>query len=46
MSARRGYEPVPDLLRRCEGFAPLPDDPDQRAGMERWPGLTDTKGTK
>ncbi len=28
VSAARGYEPVPDILHRCEGFAPLPDDPD------------------
>lgn len=34
-----GYEPVHDLLRRCEGYAPRPDDPDRRPGRERWPGL-------
>lgn len=39
VSAARGYMPVPDILRRCEGFAPLPDDPDQRPGVERWPWL-------
>jgi hypothetical protein len=39
VSAARGYEPVPDILRRCEGFAPLPDDPDQRPGVERFPWL-------
>jgi hypothetical protein len=39
VSAARGYEPVLGIPRRCEGFMPLPDDPDQRPGMERWPGL-------
>jgi hypothetical protein len=39
VSAARGYMPVSDLLRRCEGFAPLPDDPDQRPGVDRWPWL-------
>lgn len=39
VSAARGYMPVPDILRRCEGFAPLPNDPDQRPGVERWPWL-------
>ncbi len=37
--ARRGYEPFKDILRRCEGFTPTADDPDQRTGLERWPGL-------
>ena len=37
--ASRGYAPAPDLLRRCEGFKPLPNDPDQRPGRDRWPGL-------
>ena len=37
--ASRTYAPCPDLLRRCEGFAPLPNDPDQRPGRDRWPGL-------
>lgn len=39
VSAARGYMPVPDILHRCEGFAPLPDDADQRPGVERWPWL-------
>jgi hypothetical protein len=39
VSAARGYEPVSDILRRCEGFASLPDDPDQRPGVERFPWL-------
>ena len=34
---RRGYDPVADLRRRCEGYAPGPDDPDRRHGRERWP---------
>lgn len=37
--ASRTYAPAPDLLRRCEGFKPLPGDPDQRPGWDRWPGL-------
>lgn len=37
--ANRGYQPVQDLPRRCEGFAPYADNPDQRRGFERWPGL-------
>lgn len=37
--ANRGYQPVRDLPRRCEGFAPYADNPDQRRGLERWPGL-------
>lgn len=39
--ASRSYEPIPDLLRRCEGYAPGPSDPDRRTGRERWPGLTE-----
>jgi hypothetical protein len=41
--ASRNYEPIRDLSRRCEGYAPGTDDPDRRHGRERWPGLTDTK---
>jgi len=37
--ASRTYAPHPDCLRRCEAFSPLPNDPDQRAGGDRWPGL-------
>lgn len=37
--ASRAYVPNRDTLRRCEGFAPLPDDPDQRPARDRWPGL-------
>ena len=33
------YKPVDDLPRRCNGFAPKANDPDQRTGAERWPGL-------
>jgi hypothetical protein len=42
--ASRNYEPVRDLLRRCEGYAPGPDDPDRRTGQERWPGLIQKEG--
>jgi hypothetical protein len=34
------YTPDPKLRRRCEGYAPGADDPDQRPGRVRWPGLT------
>lgn len=37
--ASRDYEPIRDLPRRCEGYAPGADDPDRRHGRERWPGL-------
>ena len=37
--ANHGYQPVRDLPRRCEGFAPYANNPDQRRGIERWPGL-------
>jgi hypothetical protein len=37
--ASRTYEPVRDQPRRCEGYAPGPDDPDRRHGRERWPEL-------
>ncbi len=39
VSARVGYEPVRDLLRRCEGYLPKAGEADQRPGAERWPGL-------
>ncbi len=37
--ASRNYEPIRDMLKRCEGYAPDADDPDRRHGRERWPGL-------
>lgn len=37
--ASRRYEPIRDLLRRCEGYAPGADDSDPRPGRERWPNL-------
>ena len=40
VAANRGYQPVRDLPRRCEGFSPYGDNPDQRRGFERWPGLS------
>lgn len=42
--ASRDYEPIRDLPRRCEGYAPGPDDPDRRPGRERWPGLIQQGG--
>ena len=46
IEASQNYEPIRDLPRRCEGYAPGAADADRRPGRERWPGLTDTKGTK
>ena len=40
INASRTYHPVDHLPRRCEGYAPGPDDPDRRPGRERWPGLS------
>lgn len=37
--ASRNYEPIRDLLRRCEGYMPGVADADRRLGLERWPGL-------
>ena len=37
--AHRNYEPIRDLPRRCESYAPGVDDPDRRHGRERWPEL-------
>lgn len=37
--ANRGYQPVQDIPRRCEGFTPYGDNPNQRRGFERWPWL-------
>lgn len=37
--ASRNYEPVRDFPRRCEGYAPGPNDADRRPGRVRWPGL-------
>lgn len=42
--ASRNYEPIRDLPRRCEGYAPGATDTDRRPGRERWPGLTDIRG--
>ena len=42
--ASRNYEPIRDLLRRCEGYAPGASDPDRRHGRERWPGLIQQGG--
>ncbi len=36
IKASRSYTPIRELLRRCEGFKPLPDDPDQRTAWDRW----------
>lgn len=46
VSANKGYRPQADTLQRCAGYLPNVSDTDRRTGSERWPGLTDTKGTK
>jgi len=35
----RNQHPFDKLPRRCVAYVPLPDDPDQRPGFERWRGL-------
>jgi hypothetical protein len=47
LAAKRGeivassnYEPIHDLLRRCEGYVPGADEPERRCGRERWPHLS------
>ena len=42
--ASRNYEPIRDLPRRCEGYAPGAVDADRRPGGERWPGLIQKGG--
>jgi hypothetical protein len=45
IAARKGYEPCQDFPRRCEAFAPLSGDPDQRPGAQRWPSLAGERWT-
>ena len=33
------YPPIPGQPRRCYGYAPPADDPEQIPGRERWPWL-------
>lgn len=42
--ASRNYEPIRNIPRRCEGYAPGASDPDGRPGRERWPGLIRNEG--
>jgi hypothetical protein len=44
--ANLGYRPQADTMHRCAGYLPNATDNDQRTGGERWPGLTNMKGTK
>lgn len=39
IAASRNYEPIRDLTRRCDGYAPMAGDSDQLPGAERWPGI-------
>ncbi len=38
------HYPIDRIPRRCGGYVPRPDEPDQRPGQERWPGLTQKGG--
>jgi hypothetical protein len=38
-SVPRVYHPIATLPQHCAGYAPFPDDPDQRSGYERWPRM-------
>lgn len=40
-NAARNYHPVPNLLGRCECYAPKPGEPDQRGGADRWPCMVE-----
>lgn len=40
VSAMKGYQPNQKVLQRCAGYLPCSEDPDQRPGHERWPGLS------
>jgi len=40
--AGRHHHPIDWPPRRCIAYAPIPDDPDQQTGRERWPGLNRT----
>jgi hypothetical protein len=44
--AAKQYRPIDDLPRRCEGFAPKLNDPDQRTGKQRlsWVAGVKTNG--
>lgn len=44
--ASRSYTPIRDILRRCEEFAPLPNDPDQTPGREKWGWLAEVSRPK
>lgn len=42
LRAARDYAPTfPGQPRRCIGYAPPDDDPDQRPGRERWPEMVE-----
>lgn len=45
IAATQTYEPIRDILRRCEGYMPRASDPDTRPGRECWPGLIQNQET-
>ncbi len=44
IEASKHYRPIDDLPRRCEGYQPKANDPDQRSGRQRWPRLINPRG--
>src|SRR5262245_36910321 len=40
LGASNDYRPVSHPPRRCEAYLPMPSEPDQRTGRERWPGYS------
>lgn len=45
VNATRGHVPDATLPHRCAGFKSKPGEADQRAGADRWPGLTGEDAT-
>ncbi|MCP4992665.1 MAG: hypothetical protein GY934_02590 [Gammaproteobacteria bacterium] len=39
IKASRTFYPLDHTPKRCEGYAPGPNDSDRRPGLERWPNL-------
>lgn len=45
IQAASHYHPIDDWPRRCEGYAPKANDPDQRPGKQRWPRIGKSPST-
>lgn len=39
IEASRQYRPIDNIPRRCEGYMPKLNDPNQLTGQQRWPNL-------